>query len=640
MQALELADKAVGVGNTEPHAVDPNLLPAAPTFAAREQAGLAMLEVEEVDTRGAGGPTSQECAYGRHSPSDAFERVQWVEELGLATDGSDLMQEHGLADEAVGVGNTEPCAVNPNLLPAAPTFAAREQAGLGVLRVEKVDTRGAGGPTSQECAYGRRSPSDAFERVQRVEELGLATDGSHQVQLDGFLANLMPSLIEFDKYHTDGMTLRDHNSEYFNWVQYQSRELLPNAMWACARDNGMPSIERKKAATADLALIDTYLKEGLKAEIAKHPAAVSSEIEFQVKCIRQRLLLIVHASHGRNSTGEGSNSQVEGVDSHSIVQEAAPAQRQGGQGLGDTLEQLQVEMAMAATAKDAPAARTGGSSQGGFGEGGGETGRGETGSGETGGGEDSGGEDSRGEDGGAEGGGGGSGGGETGGGETVDTRSAGGPFRIRNGEKKARISMRGFVNVPRDDFRRLQGNQRVIVNGNQRTCTQDALVHAAKVLGVCVTKKQVYNATLPAKGDTQMGVIIDYALSALGIQMDSVKVKETLGFPLFQVKGGAAFALLQQTEGVFVVEMRISQLGQDNDYHALVYDAGYTHIEYPGIRGAIIDNEKDTPIKFIEPCDRTSVQKARDVFHSLFPFASDVRVVGAWLMRRVPYPLE
>ena len=29
-----------------------------------------------------------------------------------------------------------------------------------------------------ECAYGRRSPSDAFERVRRVEVLGLATDGN------------------------------------------------------------------------------------------------------------------------------------------------------------------------------------------------------------------------------------------------------------------------------------------------------------------------------------------------------------------------------------------------------------------------------------------------------------------------------
>ena len=216
----------------------------------------------------------------------------------------------------------------------------------------------------------------------------------------------------------------------------------------------------------------------------------------------------------------------------------------------------------------------------------------------------------------------------------------GGPTRNRNGKKKARNKKRGFVNVPREDFRRLQGNQRALVNGNQRSCAQDALVHAAKVLGVCVTKKQVYDATLPAEGDTRMGVIIDYALDALGIQMDDVRVKETLGFLPFQAKGGPEYALLQQTEGVFVVELCVSQSGKEDDYHAVVYDAGYEHVEYPGIRGAIIDNEKDTPIKFIEPSDRADVQKARDVFHSLFPFASDLRVVGAWLMRRVPYPPE
>ena len=68
-------------------------------------------------------------------------------------------------------------AVIPSLLPAASTIASRGPAGLGVLGVETVDTRGAGGPTSQKCAYGRCSPSDAFERVRRVEVLGLATDG-------------------------------------------------------------------------------------------------------------------------------------------------------------------------------------------------------------------------------------------------------------------------------------------------------------------------------------------------------------------------------------------------------------------------------------------------------------------------------
>ena len=78
----------------------------------------------------------------------------------------------------------------------------------------------------------------------------------------------------------------------------------------------------------------------------------------------------------------------------------------------------------------------------------------------------------------------------------------------------------------------------------------------------------------------------------------------------------------------------------DDDYHNVVYDAGYQHVMYLGICGAIIDNEKDTPVKFIEPSDRADVQQARDVFNSLFPFASDVRVVGAWLMRRDPYPSE
>ena len=189
--------------------------------------------------------------------------------------------------------------------------------------------------------------------------------------------------------------------------------------------------------------------------------------------------------------------------------------------------------------------------------------------------------------------------------------------------------MRGYVNVPRQEFRRLQGTKRALVNGNLRSCAQDALINAAKALGVSVTKKRVYDATLPTEGDTMMGLIVDYAVNELGIQMD----KNT---QLNQIKGGPEYALLQHTEGVFVVELCISQSGMDDDYHNVVYDADYQHVMYPGIRGAIIDNEKDTPVKFIEPSDRAEVQQARDVFHSLFPFASNVRVVGAWLMRRIP----
>ena len=211
----------------------------------------------------------------------------------------------------------------------------------------------------------------------------------------------------------------------------------------------------------------------------------------------------------------------------------------------------------------------------------------------------------------------------------VVTGDAGRLPRNRDGQRKARSNKRGFVNVPRQEFRRLQGNKCALVNGNLRSCAQDALVNAAKALGVRVTKKQVYDATLPTEGDTEMGLIIDYAVNELGIQMD----KKT---QLCQIKGGPAYALLQKTQGVFVVELCISQSGMDDDYHNVVYDADYQHVMYPGIRGAIIDNEKDTPVKFIEPSDRAEVQQARDVFHSLFPFASNVRVVGAWLMRRIP----
>ena len=47
-------------------------------------------------------------------------------------------------------------AVNPNLLPVAPTNAAREQAGLGVLGVETVDT------TCHSHAHTHTRPYDPF----------------------------------------------------------------------------------------------------------------------------------------------------------------------------------------------------------------------------------------------------------------------------------------------------------------------------------------------------------------------------------------------------------------------------------------------------------------------------------------------
>ena len=116
--------------------------------------------------------THSRRAYGRRSPSDAFERVRRVEVLGLATVGSERCERRqfrrpvlscccsrGLALATALAAVVGPCAchhcvcvilscmqpVPPNLLPVAPTNAAHGLAGLGVLGVETVDTGRAGG---------------------------------------------------------------------------------------------------------------------------------------------------------------------------------------------------------------------------------------------------------------------------------------------------------------------------------------------------------------------------------------------------------------------------------------------------------------------------------------------------------------
>ena len=227
--------------------------------------------------------------------------------------------------------------------------------------------------------------------------------------------------------------------------------------------------------------------------------------------------------------------------------------------------------------------------------------------------------------------------------------------------RKVRKKKRGFVDVPRTDCRGLDGRT-AFVDGNQRSCSQDALVNGAKALGVPVTKKRVHADTLPPEGDTEVGVIVDYARDTLGITMLSTGDVSTLGYSIYRAEGGPAHALLQLTEGVYFVEICVSQCGKPDDYHAVIYnasytvpserdpehygallDAGYTPERFGLICGAIVDNDKGTPVKFIEPSDREmaydaahgkEVPAARRVFDSLFPFASTVRVVGAWLMRK------
>merc|ERR1712010_315870 len=111
----------------------------------------------------------------------------------------------------------------------------------------------------------------------------------------------------------------------------------------------------------------------------------------------------------------------------------------------------------------------------------------------------------------------------------------------------------------------------LLVTGNRRSCMQDALLHAAEALDVQASKRALYAATLPSIGNTKLGVISDYAESKLGIRMLDTKKPETLGQSLFRMQGGPEFALLQQRDGVFFVELEVAYTNQEPDRHAVAY---------------------------------------------------------------------
>ena len=80
--------------------------------------------------------------------------------------------------QPLSVSGPNPCSQQPQ--PVPPTgWQGRGCPRSGVLGVTLAVQAGCAirPTTSEECAYGRHSPSDAFERVRRVEVLGLATDG-------------------------------------------------------------------------------------------------------------------------------------------------------------------------------------------------------------------------------------------------------------------------------------------------------------------------------------------------------------------------------------------------------------------------------------------------------------------------------
>jgi hypothetical protein len=75
---------------------------------------------------------------------------------------------------------------------------------------------------------------------------------------------------------------------------------------------------------------------------------------------------------------------------------------------------------------------------------------------------------------------------------------------------------------------RAEGEKRAHDQQLNGSCGQDGLIMGCKELGVPITKKDVYDRTLPAKGDTKVGVIVKYA-DEIGVEMLDTHVPSTLG---------------------------------------------------------------------------------------------------------------
>ena len=137
-------------------------------------------------------PAQEEAARAAVQQSPQFEHPELRAVIPSLLPAASTIAAHGLAGLGVlgvdtvdtrsagghacicGLGNTEPRSVNPNQLPVAPTNAAHGLAGLGGLGVETVDTRGAGSSTclsvrSQSAPSG---PNHCRPRVGRVGGVG------------------------------------------------------------------------------------------------------------------------------------------------------------------------------------------------------------------------------------------------------------------------------------------------------------------------------------------------------------------------------------------------------------------------------------------------------------------------------------
>ena len=112
--------------------------------------------------------------------------------------------------------------------------------------------------------------------------------------------------------------------------------------------------------------------------------------------------------------------------------------------------------------------------------------------------------------------------------------------------------------------------------------------------------------------------------------MKKLKKEKGLSFEFesyCQKKGGPTYALLQVPDDEVRIILGLVH-GRSTEWHALVYDAGYTDPTHVTVKGAFIDNRKKGLRRLLEPADRVDKWSCREALNGFYGGAMvEIRVV-------------
>ena len=166
------------------------------------------------------------------------------------------------------------------------------------------------------------------------------------------------------------------------------------------------------------------------------------------------------------------------------------------------------------------------------------------------------------------------------------------------------------------------------IEGETRSCAQDAVGNGLTRLGISVPIKVIYSECKPLKtSDTPLASVFEAPSVEKVVTFEHVE-------GLHQMKGGPEFNVLQMVDsGVFFIAAEIPTYFYETNNHCLIYDSGYRDETRPECVGALIDNRKNGAVRLLDASDRKSAKDSRNALSS---FYGDKKVFFKQVYRMAP----